>query len=127
MDFSQRTRQDFLAFDARREFVMNPTQEEIKQSEREEFDKKKNIVRDILASFSIVLDEAMGGQSNWIHKYTEYLNTDRVFFQKKLGSDKVYANLEKIILDRTTEYSKDQLKGFVDFVYDLSYNPILDN
>jgi hypothetical protein len=39
----------------------------------------------------------------------------------------VFANLENIVITRTSENTRDQLKAFVEFVYELSYNPILDN
>jgi hypothetical protein len=68
----------------------------------------------------------MEGQSNWMNKYIEYFNTDREWFQIRLWSDDVYANLEKFVLERTTKYSNNQLEWFVELVYDLSYNPILD-
>jgi hypothetical protein len=51
IDFSNRTREDFIAFDRRREEVMAPTQEEIKEQKRKEFEAKKDVVVSILSSY----------------------------------------------------------------------------
>jgi hypothetical protein len=106
---------------------MKPTQQEIQQVADREFNRKKDIVKNILASYDIALDDNMEGQSAWVKKYMEYLNTDRITFQKNLGDKKVFANLENLVLERTRIHSGSQLNGFIEFVYDFGYNPILDS
>lgn len=122
---SSMSREDFTIFEKRKQEVMKPTQEEIAEKARLEFEMKEKTFNRVMDSYNISINKEETSQQYRKEKLIEYFNLDWDRFAKGLWTKDCYADL-RVVVD-TISKSHDAYRQFVGIVYTFDSHFILDN